>query len=131
MKGLTIALALAVIAPVNIAAAQDYTSWPTSPAAKCLMERGDSTLAKLAASDTNCGPVGDATRASRGYVLADEFEDLIRSIKLGDANGTQQMMRGFYRTTNLSPALNSCWKTKVTACGADNIGATVEAAKPQ
>ncbi len=131
MKGLTIALALAVIAPLNVAVAQDYTSWPGSDVSKCLMERGDTTVAKLAATDANCGPVGDPSRAGRGYVLADEFEDLIRSIRLGDANGTQQMMRGFYRTTNISPAMNSCWKTKVAACNAQSIGAAVEAAKPQ
>jgi len=130
MKGLYIALALAVTASVNAAAADDYNAWPKSPAAKCLMDRGDSKVAAFAAADSNCGPVGDATRAARGYVLSDEFEDLIRSIKLGDAQGTKTMMTGFWRTTNRSPALNSCWKTMVKTCGAENIDATVEAAKP-
>jgi hypothetical protein len=130
MKVLTLALALAVTASVNAAHADDYNAWPKSPAAKCLMDRGDSKVAAFAAVDSNCGPVGDATRAARGYVLSDEFEDLIRSIKLGDAAGTKTMMTGFYRTTNRSPALNSCWKTMVKTCGAENIGDTVEAAKP-
>lgn len=130
MKGLLIASALAVTAFVNAAQADDYTAWPKSPAAKCLMDRGDSKVAAFAAIDSNCGPVGDATRAGRAFVLGDEFEDLIRSIKLGDAAGTKTMMTGFYRTTNRSPALNSCWKTMVQKCGADDIAATVEAAKP-
>ena len=130
MKGLLTASALAVAAFVNAAHADDYTSWPKSPAAKCLMDRGDSKVAAFAAIDSNCGPVGDATRAGRAFVLGDEFEDLIRSIKLGDAAGTKQMMAGFYRTTNRSPALNSCWKTMVQKCGADDIAATVDAAKP-
>ena len=130
MKGLLIAAALAVAAFVNAAQADDYTAWPKSQAAKCLMDRGDSKVAAFAAVDANCGPVGDPTRAGRAFVLGDEFEDLIRSIKLGDAAGTKTMMTGFYRTTNRSPALNSCWKTMVKTCGADNIAATVDAAKP-
>ncbi|WP_395016502.1 hypothetical protein [Dongia sp.] len=130
MKGMCIALALAATAFVNAAAADDYSAWPKSAPAKCLMDRGDSKVAAFAAVDANCGPVGDASRAGRAFVLGDEFEDLIRSIKLGDAAGTKQMMTGFYRTTNRSPALNSCWKTMVQKCGAESIGATIEAAKP-
>ncbi len=130
MKGLYVALALAAMATVNAAQADDYSSWPKSAQAKCLMDRGDSKVAAFAAVDANCGPVGDASRAGRAFVLADEFEDLIRSIKLGDAAGTKTMMTGFYRTTNRSPALNSCWKTMVKTCAAENIDATVEAAKP-
>jgi hypothetical protein len=130
MKGLLIASALAVTAFVNAAAADDYDAWPKSPAAKCLMDRGDGKLANFAAADSNCGPVGDNTRAPRGFVLSDEFEDLIRSIKLGDAQGTRTMMTGFWRTTNRSPALQSCWKTMVKTCGAEDIGAAIEAAKP-
>ena len=130
MKGLIIAAALTAAAFVNAAQAEDYSSWPKSDQAKCLMDRGDSKVAAFAAVDANCGPVGDASRAGRAFVLGDEFEDLIRSIKLGDAAGTKTMMTGFYRTTNRSPALNSCWKTMVTKCGADDIAATVEAAKP-
>jgi hypothetical protein len=130
MKGLYVALALAVTASVNTAAADDIQSWGKSPAGKCLMDRGDSKVAAFAAVDANCGPVGDSTRAGRAFVLGDEFEDLIRSIRLGDAAGTQTMMTGFYRTTNRSPALNSCWKTMVKKCGAESIDATIEAAKP-
>ena len=130
MKVLSALPALAVFLSIGTASADDYSTWPKSQQAKCLMERGDTQVAALAAADANCGPVGDATRAGRGYVLADEFEDLIRSIKLGDAQGTKTMMTGFYRTTNRSPALNSCWKTMVKKCGAENIDATVEAAKP-
>ena len=130
MKVLSALLALTVLMPIGAASADDYSAWPKSPAAKCLMDRGDSKVAAFAAVDSNCGPVGDATRAGRAFVLGDEFEDLIRSIKLGDAQGTKTMMTGFYRTTNRSPALNSCWKTMVKTCGAENIDATVEAAKP-
>ena len=130
MKGLLIASALAAAAFVNAAHADDYNTWPKSPAAKCLMDRGDSKVAAFAAVDSNCGPVGDATRAGRAFVLGDEFEDLIRSIKLGDAAGTKTMMTGFWRTTNRSPALQSCWKAMVKTCGAEDIGATIEAAKP-
>jgi hypothetical protein len=130
MKVLKAALAVAVLMPIGAASADDYTAWPKSQPAKCLMERGDSKVAAFAAADANCGPVGDATRAARGYVLSDEFEDLIRSIKLGDAQGTKTMMTGFWRTTNRSPALKSCWQAMVKLCGADNIAATVEAAKP-
>jgi len=130
MKGLIIAAALSVTAFVNAAQADDYTAWPKSDQAKCLMDRGDSKVAAFAAIDSNCGPVGDATRAGRAFVLGDEFEDLIRSIRLGDAAGTKTMMTGFYRTTNRSPALNSCWKTMVKKCGAEAIDATIEAAKP-
>ena len=130
MKGLMIAAALAVTASVNAAHADDYNTWPKSAQAKCLMDRGDSKVAAFAALDANCGPVGDSSRAGRAFVLADEFEDLIRSIKLGDAQGTKTMMTGFYRTTNRSPALNSCWKTMVKTCGAEAIDATIEAAKP-
>jgi hypothetical protein len=130
MKVLKALLAVAVLMPIGAASADDYQTWPKSQQAKCLMDRGDSKVAVFAAADSNCGPVGDATRAARGYVLSDEFEDLIRSIRLGDAQGTKTMMTGFWRTTNRSPALNSCWKTMVKTCGAENIGATVEAAKP-
>ncbi len=127
LKGL---LAVAVLLPIGAASADELQSWPKSTPAKCLMERGDSKVAAFAAADANCGPVGDSSRAGRAYVLSDEFEDLIRSIRLGDAQGTKTMMTGFWRTTNRSPALNSCWKTMVKTCGAESIGATVEAAKP-
>ena len=130
MKVLQAALALVVLMPIAAASADDYSTWPKSQPAKCLMDRGDSKVAAFAAIDSNCGPVGDATRAGRAFVLGDEFEDLIRSIRLGDAAGTKQMLTGFYRTTNRSPALNSCWKTMVQKCGAESIGATIEAAKP-
>jgi hypothetical protein len=130
MKVLQVLLALAVVMPIGAASAEDYSAWPKSQQAKCLMDRGDSKVAAFAAVDSNCGPVGDATRAGRAFVLGDEFEDLIRSIKLGDAQGTKTMMTGFWRTTNRSPALNSCWKTMVKTCGAESIDATVEAAKP-
>jgi hypothetical protein len=130
MKVLYVALVLAAAAAVNTAQADDLSTWPKSPAAKCLMDRGDSKVAAFAAVDANCGPVGDSTRAGRAFVLGDEFEDLIRSIKLGDAAGTKQMLTGFYRTTYRSPALISCWKAMVQKCGAESIAATIEAAKP-
>src|SRR3954454_24626711 len=111
MKGLTIALALAVIAPLNAAVADDLDSWKTSPAAKCLMDRGDAKLASFAAADTNCGPVGDNTRAPRGFVLSNDFETVMRAIRLGDPQGVKTLMTALWRTQNRSPALGSCWKT--------------------
>ena len=130
MKVQKVLVALAVVMPIGAAAADDYTAWPKSAPAKCLMDRGDGKLANFGAADTNCGPIGDTTRAPRAYVLSDQFEGLIRSIKLGDAPGTKTMMTGFWRTTNRSPALNSCWKTMVKTCGAESIDQTIEGAKP-
>lgn len=130
MKILYLALALAVVAPVSAAGADDYNAWKTSPAAKCLMERGDGKLATFAAADANCGPVGDTSRAARGFVLANDFETVMRSIRLGDAQGVKTMMTALWRTQNRSPALASCWKAMVKVCNADEIAQTIEAAKP-
>jgi hypothetical protein len=130
MKTRYFALALAVIAPLSAAQAEDLTSWGTSSAGRCLMDRGDSNMAKFNAVDNNCGPVGDATRVARAFVLANDFETVIRSIRLGDQDGTKTLMTALWRTQNRSPALTSCWKTMVKVCGADEIGAAIEAAKP-
>jgi len=97
----------------------------------CLMDRGDQKLAAFAAADSNCGPVGDPTRASRGYVLSDAVEDAYRAANSGDAKGAQQLMRVLWNIQSRSPALTSCWKTMVKTCDAAAIGESVEAAKPQ
>jgi hypothetical protein len=130
MKALHVALALAAISPVTAAHAEDLSSWGTSAAGRCLMYRGDSNMAKFNAADNNCGPVGDATRVARAFVLANDFETVIRSIRLGDQQGVKTQMGELWRTQNRSPALTSCWKTMVKVCGADEIGAAIEAAKP-
>jgi hypothetical protein len=130
MKALPIALALAVIIPMNAVQADDLNGWRTSPAGRCLMDRGDSKLANFAAADANCGPVGDSTRAARAFVLANDFETVIRAIGLGDQAGVQTLMTALWRTQNRSPALTSCWKTMVKVCDAEKIGEAIEAAKP-
>jgi hypothetical protein len=130
MKIFNIAVALAAIVSVNAAQADDLTTWRASAAGKCLMDRGDSNVAKFAATDANCGPVGDSTRAARAFVLANDFETVIHAIGLGDPQGVKTMMTALWRTQNRSPALGSCWKTMVKVCNADEIGKTIEAAKP-
>ncbi len=130
MRAISIAVALAVIAPAFAAQAEDLNSWRTSPAGRCLMDRGDSKLANFASADANCGPVGDSTRAARAFVLANDFETVIHAIRLGDQDGVKTMMTALWRTQNRSPALTSCWKTMVKVCGADEIGAAIEGAKP-
>lgn len=128
MKALHVLLVLAVLAPLGAAQADDLSMWQKSPITKCLMERGDRTLAAYAAADANCGPVGDATRASRGYVLSDAAEDAYRAANSGDAQGAKQLMRVLWQIQSRSPELASCWKTMVKMCDAGKIGEAVEAA---
>jgi hypothetical protein len=130
MKAVHIALALAAMAPLGAAHADDLGIWKKSPATKCLMERGDAKLAAFAAADANCGPVGDATRASRGFVLSDAVEDAYRAANSGDAKGAKDLMRVLWQIQNRSAALGSCWKTMVKVCDAAPIGEAIDAAKP-
>ncbi|MDQ7246870.1 hypothetical protein [Dongia sedimenti] len=130
MKAAYIALALAALAPLGAAHAEDLSAWKKSPATMCLMDRSDGKLATFAAADTNCGPVGDTSRAPRGYVLSDAVEDAYRAANSGDAKGAQQLMRVLWNIQSRSPALQSCWQTMVKACDAAKIGEAIEAAKP-
>src|SRR3954465_8153537 len=123
MKALYILLALAALAPLGAARADDLGVWKKSPATQCLMDRGDAKLASFAAADTNCGPVGDNTRAPRGYVLSDAAEDAYRAANSGDAKGAKDLMKVLWQIQNRSPALQSCWKTMVKACDAPGIRA--------
>jgi len=127
MKVAKTLLALAVLMPIGAASADDFSTWPKSSQAKCLMERGDSTVAKLAAVDANCGPVGDSTRAARAFVLGDAVEDVMRGISLGDEKGAKDLMNVLWQIQNRSPQLQSCWKTMIKVCDADEIGKTIDA----
>ena len=126
MKALKILLALTVLTPIGAASADEFQSWPKSNQAKCLMDRGDSKVASFAAADTNCGPVGDSSRAARAFVLADAYEDVIRGIKSGDAKGAKDLMNVLWQIQNRSPALTSCWKTMIKACDAAEIGKAID-----
>ncbi len=128
MKVLQALLALAVVIPIGAASADEFQTWPKSVQAKCLMDRGDSKVAVLAAADANCGPVGDSSRASRAFVLADAYEDVIRGISSGDAKGAKDLMNVLWQTQNRSPQLQSCWKTMIKACDAAEIGKAIDAA---
>jgi hypothetical protein len=130
MKAAYIVLALAVLAPLSAARAEDPGPWTKTPATKCLMDRSDGKLASFAAADTNCGPVGDTSRAPRGFVLSDAVEDAYWAANSGDAKGAQQLMRVLWQIQSRSPALASCWKTMVKLCDAAPIGEAIEAAKP-
>ena len=130
MKAIHIVLALAAMAPLSAARADDL-DWKKSPALKCLMDRGDAKLAAFAAADENCGPIGDSSRAPRGYVLSDAVEDAYRAVNSGDAKGGQDLMKVLWQIQNRSPKLASCWKTMVKTCDAAKIGEAIEAVKPQ
>jgi hypothetical protein len=130
MKAVHIVLALAALAPLSAARADDLDTWKTSPVTKCLMDRSDGKLATFAAADTNCGPLGDNTRAPRGFVLSDAAEDAYRAANSGDAKGAKDLMRVLWQIQSRSPALGSCWKTMVKLCDAAKIGEAIEAAKP-
>lgn len=131
MKAVHFVLALAVLAPLNAARADDLDAWKKSPATMCLMDRGDGKLASFAAADANCGPVGDSSRAPRGYVLSDAVEDAFRAANSGDAKGAKNLMRVLWQIQSRSPELGSCWQTMVKMCDAARIGEAIEAAKPQ
>src|SRR4051812_16298176 len=129
MKAVHIVLTLAAMAPLSAAHADDLGAWNKSPALKCLMDRGDAKLAGFAAADANCGPVGDTSRAPRGYVLSDAVEDAYRAANSGDAKGAKDLMKVLYQIQSRSPALTSCWKTMVKTCDAAPIGEAIEAVK--
>jgi len=131
MKAVHIVLALAAMAPLSAARADDLDIWKKSPATMCLMDRSDGKLAAFAAADANCGPVGDSSRAPRGYVLSDAVEDAFRAVNSGDAKGGKDLMKVLWQIQNRSPMLGSCWKTMVKNCDAAKIGESIEAAKPQ
>src|SRR3954470_5279461 len=136
MKAVHIVLAFAVVAPtalaqLSAARADDLGTWGKTPATKCLMDRSDGKLASFAAADANCGPLGDTSRAPRGYVLSDAVEDAYRAANSGDAKGAKDLMRVLWQIQSRSPALQSCWKTMVKVCDAASIGAAIEAAKPE
>ena len=124
---IAVAAALAVMVPVSAASADDLAGWRASPAGRCLMDRSDGNVSRFAAVDSNCGPVGDTSRASRAFVLSNDFEGVIRAIRLGDPQGVKTLMGALWRTQSLSPAMGSCWKTMVQHCNAENIGAAIEA----
>jgi hypothetical protein len=126
MKVLKVLLGLAVLMPIGAASADDFQTWPKSVQAKCLMERGDTTVAARAAADANCGPVGDSSRAGRAFVLADAVEDVMRGISSGDAKGAKDLMNVLWQIQNRSPALQSCWKTMIKVCDAAEIGKAVD-----
>ena len=130
MKAVHIVLALAAMAPLGAARADDLDIWKKSPTTMCLMDRSDGKLATFAAADTNCGPIGDNTRAPRGYVLSDAVEDAFRAANSGDAKGAKDLMKVLWQIQSRSPALGSCWKTMVKSCDAAKIGEAIEAAKP-
>jgi hypothetical protein len=128
MKVLKVLLALAVLMPIGAASADEFSTWPKSNQAKCLMDRGDSKVAAFAAADANCGPVGDSSRAARAFVLGDAFEDVIRGISSGDAKGAKDLMNVLWQIQNRSPQLQSCWKTMIKVCDAAEYGAAIDAA---
>jgi hypothetical protein len=128
MKALHIFLAVAIVAPLGAAHADDAGVWKKSPATKCLMDRGDQKLAAFAAADANCGPIGNSSRAPRGFVLSDAAEDAYRAANSGDAKGGRDLMRVLFQIQGRSPELASCWKTMLKICDAASIGEAVEAA---
>jgi len=127
MKALHILPALAFIIGIGQASADEVQTWGKSDQAKCLMDRGDRSVAKFAAADTNCGPVGDSSRAARAFVLANGFAEVAHAVNSGDAAGAKNVMNVLWQTQNRSPALTSCWKTMVKVCGADEIGTAIDA----
>jgi hypothetical protein len=128
MKVSNALLAAAVFLPIGAASADEFSTWPKSTQAKCLMERGDSKVAAFAAADANCGPVGDTSRAARAFVLADAYEDVIRGISLGDTKGAKDLMNVLWQIQNRSPQLQSCWQTMIKTCDAADMGAAIDAA---
>ena len=129
MKVTKVLLAFAVLMPIGAASADEFQTWPKSNQAKCLMDRGDSKVAAFAAADTNCGPVGDSSRAARAFVLANAYGDVIHAIRSGDAKGTKDLMTLLWQTQNRSPALQSCWKTMIKVCDAAEMGQAIDAMK--
>jgi hypothetical protein len=127
MRALTILLALAVIVPIGRASADDLQAWGKSAEGKCLMDRGDRSVSTFAAADTNCGPVGDSSRAARAFVLANSFADVVKAVNSGDAAGAKDVMNVLWQTQNRSPMLTSCWKTMIKVCDAAEIGKTIDA----
>jgi len=128
LSALKILLAAAFVVATGQAFADEVPGWGKSVEAKCLMDRGDRTVAKLAAADANCGPVGDPSRASRAFVLANAFGDVAKAVNSGDASGAKDVMNVLWQTQNRSPMFASCWKTMVKACDAADIGQTIDAA---
>lgn len=126
MKALTILLALAVFMPIGAASADEFQTWPGSVQAKCLIDRSDKKVSVFAAADTNCGPVGDSSRAARAFVLANAYGDVIRAIRSGDAKGTKDVMNVLWQTQNRSPMMGSCWKTMIKVCDAAEIGKAID-----
>jgi hypothetical protein len=127
MRALHIPLALVFIAGIGQASADEAQTWGKSDQAKCLMDRGDRSTAKFAAADANCGPVGDASRASRAFVLANTFADVAKAVNSGDSAGTKDVMNVLWQAQNRSPMLASCWKTMVKVCDAAEIGKEIDA----
>jgi hypothetical protein len=122
-----ISLALSFIAGIGQASADEAQAWGKSVQGKCLMDRGDRSTAKFAAADANCGPVGDSSRASRAFVLANAFADVARAVNSGDTAGAQDVMNVLWQAQNRSPMLTSCWKTMIKVCDAAEIGKTIDA----
>jgi len=92
LRALEILLATAFVLVTGQAFADEVPAWGKSVQAKCLMDRGDRTVAKLAAADANCGPVGDPSRASRAFVLANAFGDVAKAVNSGDASGAKAVI---------------------------------------
>ena len=128
MRALKILLASALVLAAGQAFADGVPAWGTSVKGKCLMDRRDMSVAKLAAAEPNCGPVGDPGRASRAFVLANSFADVARAVDSGDAAGAKQVMSAFWQAQNRSPMFASCWKAMIKTCDAAEIGDTIEAA---
>jgi hypothetical protein len=128
MRARQILLALTFIMGVGQASADDVQTWGKSVQGKCLMDRGDRSVAKFAAADTNCGPVGDSSRAARAFVLANGFSEVARAVSSGDAAGAKDVMNVLWQAQNRSPALTSCWKTMIKVCDAAEIGKAIDAA---
>lgn len=128
MKTLHILSVLAFIIGIGQASADEAATWGKSVQAKCLMDRGDRSVAKFAGADTNCGPVGDSSRAARAFVLANGFAEVAHAVNSGDAAGAKDVMNVLWQAQNRSPALTSCWQTMIKVCDAADIGAAIDAA---
>jgi hypothetical protein len=127
MRAFQIPLALAFIAGIGQASADEAQNWGKSVQGKCLMDRGDRSVAKFAAADANCGPVGDSSRAARAFVLANAFADVARAVNSGDSAGAKDVMNVLWQAQNRSPMLTSCWKTMIKVCDAAEIGKAIDA----
>ena len=127
MRAFKILLAATFVVVTGQAFADEVPAWGKSVQGKCPMDRGDRSVAKFAAADANCGPVGDASRAARAFVLANAFADVARAVNSGDAAGAKDVMNVLWQTQNRSPMLASCWKTMIKICDAADIGKTIDA----